>query len=378
MLGRGAANNGSRSVLFLSITIFAFGLLTVSYCDHSLGQVASSTAIQESRTQITVLPAANEVSAPFKFSEVTTTDIEFFDQTRNRAVPVRIYAPVPAIDSISLNSNVNIAPAPLPLIVFSHGLGGSRQGYSYLGRYLAARGYIVMHTQHTGSDRTIWTANVFSLYGNMVNATKETHAVDRAFDVQFTISEMLKQESWRSRIDPQRIGIAGHSYGANTALLLSGAKIDRMNLPLSDPRIKAAFIISAPPFHGEGSMQPILGNINIPSLHVTGTDDVIRVPGYRSTLEDRVAVYEATGAQLTEQERLRTLKRLVVFRGGTHSVFTDRIDRSGPQLNSTIKKATQELAFAFFEGQFRGFSHKDLDFWIESNHEILVSAPLAK
>jgi dienelactone hydrolase len=321
------------------------------------------TVLTQPLPQLSAKPTS--VAEPsLALSEVATTDTEFFDQSRNRRVPVRIYSP-----AISLDSN-NVQP--LPLVVFSHGLGGSRNGYSYIGRYLAARGYVVMHTQHEGSDRSIWTSNIFSLYSNMQSATRESHAVDRVFDVQFSISEILKKEAWAQRIDSKRIGIAGHSYGANTALLLSGAKIDRMAAQLNDTRIKAALFISAPPFHGEGEMQPILGQIKIPNLHVTGTDDVIRVPGYRSTMDDRIAVFEATGAQLSANEQKVAPKRLVVFRGGTHSVFTDRTDRSGPELNSIIKKGTQELAFAFFEANFRRLSAYDLDQWIEINGEIIV------
>jgi len=33
----------------------------------------------------------------------------------------------------------------------------------------------------------------------------------------------------------------------------------------------------------------------VPSLHVTATEDIIRIPGYYSQAEDRVAVYDATG-----------------------------------------------------------------------------------
>jgi dienelactone hydrolase len=321
-------------------------------------------------TSTTIVVAPTE-----KLSEVEAIDTDFFDQGRNRRVPVRIYAPLVLTDSAyptGSTGSTGTSAQSLPLIIFSHGLGGSRNGYSYIGRYLAARGYIVMHTQHEGSDRSIWTGNIFSLYSNMQSATREAHAIDRVFDVQFAITEILKKELWVQRIDPLRIGIAGHSYGANTALMLSGAKIDRMNAALSDPRIKAALIISAPPFHGEGEMQPILGQIKIPSLHVTGTEDVIRVPGYRSTLDDRIAVFEATGAQLTPSEQLIAQKRLIVFKGGTHSVFTDRTDRSGPELNSTIKRGTQELALAFFDASFRQLTAKNLDQWIEINKEIIV------
>ena len=50
-------------------------------------------------------------------------------------------------------------PAPAagwPVVVFSHGMGGSRRGYSYLGSYWAAHGFVAMHVQHIGSDRRLW------------------------------------------------------------------------------------------------------------------------------------------------------------------------------------------------------------------------------
>ena len=48
------------------------------------------------------------------------------------------------------------------------------------------------------------------------------------------------------------------------------------------------------------------------------TEDDIRIPGYSSGLEDRLAVFEAVGGPR---------KTLAVFQGGSHSIFTDR---SGP------------------------------------------------
>ncbi len=308
------------------------------------------------------------VRSEVKVYEIGVTDLELVDTARNRKVPLRIYAPTAPSNTAASESQV--ATTPLPLIVFSHGLGGSRSGYSYLGRFLAAHGYIVVHPQHEGSDRAIWTANVFSLFGNMLSATSETQVIDRALDIRFLITELLNSSAWGIRVDPQKIGIAGHSYGANTALMVSGAKIERLTESLHDPRIKAALIISAPPFRGEGDMRPILGSISIPTLHVTGTDDVIRVPGHRSELVDRLAVFEATSSQVKPSHSAHT-KQLVVFKGGTHSVFTDRIDRSGPELNAMIKKGTQELALNFFEIHFRQQSPQSLERWLITNQDKL-------
>jgi pimeloyl-ACP methyl ester carboxylesterase len=78
---------------------------------------------------------------------------------------------------------------------------------------------------------------------------------------------------------------AGHSYGANTTLLASGragAARRPHGVDLHDERIRAAIVISAPPFYGESTLDSILGPVRVPSLHVTATEDVIRIPGYWS------------------------------------------------------------------------------------------------
>src|SRR5947208_9251342 len=53
-------------------------------------------------------------------SIVTAVLLDWRDASRSRPVPVKIYAPA-------------TGAGPFPVIVFSHGLGGSRNGYEYLG-----------------------------------------------------------------------------------------------------------------------------------------------------------------------------------------------------------------------------------------------------
>ena len=79
-------------------------------------------------------------------------DFEWTDPARQRPVPVRLYLPQSAD-----------AQRPVPLVVFSHGIGGSRQGYRYLGSHWASQGYASLHLQHVGSDRQLWFGNVFGL-----------------------------------------------------------------------------------------------------------------------------------------------------------------------------------------------------------------------
>ncbi len=274
--------------------------------------------------------AAQQAAAAYR-----TLDYDWLDARRERLVPVRLYLP----DAAS-------ADKPVPLVVFSHGIGGSRAGYSYLGRFWASQGYASLHLQHVGSDRNLWFGNPFEMVARLQGAAHDTEAVARVRDLSFALDQLLRSEL-APRLDGQRIVAAGHSYGANTTLLAAGARVQRNGerLELRDARIKAAIVLSAPPFYGEASPAQILGTIHVPSLHVTATEDIIRIPGYYSGAEDRVAVFDATGS---------ARKTLAVFSGGSHSIFTDRAGTGGAQLNPQVKQATRELSLAFLNSVFKG------------------------
>ena len=283
----------------------------------------------------------------------SSVDLDWNDGVRGRAVPVRLHLP--------LN---HVASSPAPLVVFSHGLGGSRVGYSWLGSHFAEHGIASLHVQHVGSDRSIWAerGNPLTLLGLMRDATSEQEAIARVHDIRFALNQ-LEASGFGANIDSSRVVAAGHSYGANTCMLLSGARIERQDSDtrLADRRIVAAILISAPPFHGEGAPEPILSPIKIPTLHVTATDDVIRVPGFFSDLDDRLAIFKAMAGQD---------KTLAVYAGGSHSMFTDRIWPGGEALNRSVKLATRELATGFVERILRGRTLR-LDGWSDRHAAIL-------
>jgi predicted dienelactone hydrolase len=287
-------------------------------------------------------------------------DIDWTDASRQREVPVRLYLP-----------NAARPGAPVPLVVFSHGIGGSRRGYSYLGSHFASHGVASLHLQHVGSDRQIWTGggNFFNLVGRLQDAAQEREAVARVHDWRFAVDTLLAGEH-AARIDARRIVAAGHSYGANTTLLASGARVPRSGgaIDLHDERVRAAIVISAPPFYGEAEPKKILGGIKVPSLHVTATEDIIRIPGYYSGADDRVALFDATGGPR---------KWLAVFEGGSHSMFTDRGGTGGVALNPQVKAATQALALAFVRSVFDG-DEAPLAAWPQRHAAILARFTEAK
>ena len=95
------------------------------------------------------------------------------------------------------------------MVVFSHGIGGSKDGYSYLGRYFAAHGYASLHVQHVGSDRQIWRGNPLALVSRLSDAAQDTEALNRVKDVKFALDRLLVDPVGKV-INVQRLVAAGH------------------------------------------------------------------------------------------------------------------------------------------------------------------------
>jgi len=291
---------------------------------------AASATVDTASTAQASADAAELVSVdPSLF---TTQTFQWRDVARGRSVPARLYLP----------ASPKLGEGTVPLVVFSHGIGGSMDGYSYLGRFFAAHGYASLHVQHVGSDRLIWWGNPLTLASRLSNAAQHTEALDRVKDVKFALDSLLAGPAGKI-MDVKQITAAGHSYGANTTMLLVGAKVD-MNgaiVWVKDPRFSAAILISAPPFYGLGEPIKIVSGVDVPTLHITATADDIQIPGYSSGVADRLALYKATGAST------QAAKVLAVFKNGSHSIFTDRMGTGGAALNPQVKVATRQLALAF-------------------------------
>ncbi|MCJ2006752.1 alpha/beta hydrolase family protein [Methylobacterium sp. J-092] len=289
--------------------------------------------------------------------EARFIDFEWIDASRNRAVPARLYWPASSTRK-----------GPIPLIVFSHGLGGSRKGYSYLGEGWSAAGTASLHIQHVGSDETLWQGNPLLLLDRLDSAADEREAIERTHDVRFGLDRLLDRGGpFHDTIDRKRIVAAGHSFGANTTLILTGAQVvrDGKLLGYRDPRFTASIVISAPPFYGETDLAAVLASVDVPTLHVTTTEDTIRIPGRYSPAQDRIDVYAAIPTPR---------KALVVFEGGSHSVFTDRTLRNGGPLNPLVKRATAEVGLAFLDLVYRS-DPVPLEDWSATWKPILAAAP---
>ncbi len=201
---------------------------------------------------------------------VRVVEDEWRDAASGRTVPVKLYVPD---ESAGRN---------LPAVLFSHGLGGSRDGGAMWGRHWASHGFVSIHLQHPGSDESLWRDRIAAgdragVRDAMKGGISARSALRRVADVKFALDEISRRaeagDAVAARIDRSRIGMSGHSFGAWTTLAVSGAGFAMGAANFREPRLRAAiaFSPSAPP--PAASWPGRFGAITVPFLSITGTRD---------------------------------------------------------------------------------------------------------
>lgn len=217
---------------------------------------------------------------------------EFMDLSRDgRIVPYKIYHPV------------DHDLEKIPVILWSHGFGGNRDGASFISRFLASHGYVIIHMTHLGTDSSLWEGKT----GHPWDILKQTQisretTLNRMFDVPFVLDQLpqwaIENPEIGQHMDFSRIGMSGHSFGAMTTQVMAGMKFPDMNKVLSDmrdERIKAGILYSPVPIQHLSDATPaeLYGAIRIPLLHMTGTEDDSPLEGYGYAY--RLIVHEHAG-----------------------------------------------------------------------------------
>jgi predicted dienelactone hydrolase len=231
-------------------------------------------------------------------------DLTVADANRNRQIPLRVYLPWDQL--------------PAPVVLFSHGLGGSREGCAYLGEHWASRGYVAVFLQHPGSDTSVWRDRP---RGQRRTALEQAAGAGTFMERVQDVSAVLDQlERWNSspgqplagRLNLGHIGMSGHSFGAVTTQAVSGQRVPGGGRSFTDQRIKAALALS-PSSPRRGDPGQAFGGVKIPWMLMTGTRDLASIG--HADLQSRLAVFPALPAGG---------KYELVLDGAEHSAFTER------------------------------------------------------
>lgn len=297
--------------------------------------------------------AYDPLAVPDRFKPATL-DLTVHDQARERDIPLRVYLPK--------------AKAPAPVVLFSHGLGGSREGSVFLGEHWAARGYVAVFLQHPGSDTSVWQNKPpAERMAALRKAASLENFLLRVKDVPAVLDELerwngMKGHALAGRLDLRRVGMSGHSFGAVTTQAVSGQTVGRGNPLFTDPRIKAAIAFS-PSAPRRGSPGQAFGSVMIPWMLMTGTKDIAPIGDI--DVESRLAVFPALppGGKY----------ELVLF-GAEHSAFTDHVlpgDREAR--NPNHHRAILALSTAFWDAWLRGDSA--VKAWLDGKGTATVLEP---
>ncbi len=159
-----------------------------------------------------------------------------------------------------------------PLIVLSPAFGGSHRGYVGLSSYWAANNFVVIRLNH--ADRI---ANVTKAEDVWANATPADWR-NRVRDITFVLDSLpalIKDfPELEGKIDTNKIGVAGHSYGAHTAMLVGGARTFPGGVSYADPRVKAVLVMSPQgPSDQRGLTSESWTELKVPAMFMTGTAD---------------------------------------------------------------------------------------------------------
>lgn len=248
---------------------------------------------------------------------ISSLDVAAGDPTPVVAVkPVLLPAPDRGAD-MQVKVSAPVTGDRLPVVVFSHGFGESMDSYTPLADFWAAHGFVVVQPTHLDS-RTL---------GLPPEDPRTPHIWRfRVDDLKRVLDDLDRVEAaipgLSGRLDRGRVAVAGHSYGAQTASNLLGARVlDADGKPgedMSDDRVTAGVLLSLTgtggddltPFAAETFpfMNADFTQLNTPALAVAGDHD-------QSLLSTRGPDWFTDGYHLSPG-----IRELLVLFGGEHSL----------------------------------------------------------
>ncbi|MEO1095093.1 MAG: alpha/beta hydrolase [Cyanobacteria bacterium J06638_28] len=176
-------------------------------------QQSIAAAAMEPALDYNALPNPAELG-PF---EIEMRSLMLQDEQRDRNLPIDLYLP----------RNLGTVPGPISVIILSHGYGDTRQNpeASAAARKLAANGFVVAMPEHIGSNK----AYQDDLTRGLVQESFEAmEFINRPLDIRFLLDTLEQKNAteFQGRLQLDRVGLVGHSFGGYTALASAGATVD--------------------------------------------------------------------------------------------------------------------------------------------------------
>lgn len=272
---------------------------------------------------------------PLTAEESEGLELSVRDSARRREIPLRVYLPEHREAG--------------PVILFSHGMGGTRESCIYLGQHWSRRQYVAVFLQHPGSDDSLWRSERVSrrMSAMKAGATPENFRL-RNDDVPAVLDQLEKWNRDKShplagRLDLEHVGMSGHSFGAVTTQAVSGQAVPFLGQPFREPRIDAAMPLS-PSTPRAGRPEQAFAKVDIPWLLMTGTKDT--APIGDQTVASRLAVYPNLPETIDRYE--------IVLHEAEHSAFTDRrLPGERTPKNPNHHRVIRALSTAFWDAYLR-------------------------
>lgn len=210
-------------------------------------------------------------------------------------------------------------PGVYSLIIFSHHSGGHRRTSTFLCTHLSSHGYVVAALDHSEVIAPELASKKDETEGQK-KARWQSVIDSRVPDVRFLLDHLLHSGNLglEVELDPSRIGIVGHSFGAWTALAT----------PEIDSRIRAVVALAP-----GGTSNPRPGILPVKLTFKWDRE----VPALYLVAENDVPLPLAGMYELFE--RAPDPRQMVILRRADHLHFIDNVEREHEAFRSAAMPA---------------------------------------
>jgi len=237
-------------------------------------KLVAAVAFVALATGCTLQVAADDQALAYKlqpgpYEVIAIEESVLHDADRDKDLALRLYVPD--------------ATERFPVIIFSHGGGGSGDGYEELGRHWASHGYVCIHPTHADSLEARGLRWEIGPVREMMRdvLTNPEGWKNRAADISFIIDAFSEIETTTpdvlGKMDYDRIGVGGHSFGAYTSQVVGGSTIIPPGsgelISYRDERVSCILPLSPQGAEQMGLHEDSWEDLTLPTMIMSGSED---------------------------------------------------------------------------------------------------------